>query len=94
MWDHMRKFLQSDGSIPDDSAIVAELATQTFNMNNDVFTLTSKEQMRKDGIKSPDIADAIALTFAVRRQLVNPLSKPKKASGGGITTMKHFTSRK
>ena len=94
MWDNMRKFLQSGGSIPDDAAIVAELATQTFNMNNDVFTLTSKEKMRKDGVKSPDIADAIALTFAVRRQLTNALAKPKKASGGGITTMSNFTNRK
>jgi hypothetical protein len=34
-------------------------------LNND-FLLESKEDMKKRGVKSPDLADAIALTFASR----------------------------
>lgn len=83
MWHNMKKFLESGGDIPDNAQLISELASQTYSMSNDVFTLTSKDKMRKDGYKSPDIADALALTFAMRRPMS---SHVVKGSGGGITT--------
>jgi len=91
MWDNMRKFLQSGGAIPHNETLIRELAAQTFNMNNDTFTLTSKEKMKKEGIKSPDIADALALTFAIRRSMSR--GGVQKAPGGGITTTKRWTKK-
>lgn len=91
MWDNMRKFLQSGGSIPNQETLKRELAAQTFSMQNDVFTLTSKEKMRTEGIKSPDIADALALTFAVRRSMSR--GGPQKAPGGGLKTTKRWTKK-
>lgn len=86
MWHKMKKFMESGGSIPNHTQLISELAAQTYTMANDVFTMTSKDKMRKDGIKSPDIADALALTFALRRPI--PSNTVKKAEGGGITSRK------
>ena len=71
MWDTMRKALQGGLALPQNNTLIKELSTQAYSMQNDVFTLMSKDKMRKDGIPSPDLADALALTFAVRRPLRN-----------------------
>ena len=89
MWDNMRKWMTAGGCIPDNSVLMAELSAQPFTMQNDTFSLISKEKMRKDGIKSPDLADALALTFAVKRPLSNnAYAQTIKKSGGGLRTRK------
>jgi len=85
MWHKTKKWLESGGDIPDNTQLIKELAVQTYTMANDVFTLTSKDKMRKDGIASPDIADALALTFAVQRPLTGG-QKPRKSPGSGLVT--------
>jgi len=84
MWDNTRKWLQAGGVIPDNKQLIAELSAQTFSMSNDKFTLTSKDKLRKDGFSSPDIADALALTFAVKRPIRH--TEIRKAKGGGLNT--------
>jgi hypothetical protein len=67
MWARMRDWLASGGSIPNDAILRKELQQQTYEFakkDGSCVKLTSKEDMRKDGLKSPDIADALALTFA------------------------------
>ena len=64
IWGAMRGWL-STGSIPDDPELAAQLKgpTYTYNLQN-AIKLESKEDMMKRGVDSPDIADALALTFA------------------------------
>jgi len=86
MWDNLRKWVVSGGCIPDDKRLIAEMGVQRFNMQNDTFTLVSKDKMRSDGIKSPDLADALALTFAVRRPMGNVAGGNIRKVGGGLST--------
>ena len=52
-------------SIPNDPEILAQLGCLQFDFTTGgLITVTSKKQLRKDGIKSPDKADAIAYAFA------------------------------
>lgn len=69
MWGRMREWLQ-DGSIPDDDALVSDLASPKtkYRANND-WLLESKMEMKARGVKSPDLADALALTFAVQEYI-------------------------
>lgn len=68
MWGRMRNWLAEGGSIPDDRELRQHLIAQTYKFSgNDgsQILLTSKDDMKKDGHPSPDVADALALTFAV-----------------------------
>lgn len=67
MWGDMRDWLASGGSIPDDRNLRRELSQQTYEFSKkdgSCVKLVSKDEMRKQGLASPDIADALALTFA------------------------------
>lgn len=65
IWGAMREWLKA-GSIPD----IPELRTQlvgpqyAFNQKNEI-QLERKEDMKKRGLESPDLADALALTFSL-----------------------------
>ena len=67
MWMRLRDWLQlPEGvSIPDDEALQADLVAPQLKpqLDND-FLLESKADMAKRGIRSPDLGDAVALTFA------------------------------
>jgi hypothetical protein len=69
MWGTMREWLKT-GAIANDPALRAQLIgpTYTFNLRNEI-QLEKKEDMRKRGLESPDIADALALTFAMPIQM-------------------------
>jgi hypothetical protein len=64
MWDAVRKWLVSGGSLPDDEDLCEELSmpTYTFDASNRMV-LEKKEKMKERIGKSPDFADALALTF-------------------------------
>ena len=64
MWGAMRSWLGT-GAIPDDNELIAELTTPQFGHNaRDELQIEPKDAIRKRGFASPDIADALALTFA------------------------------
>ena len=65
IWGSMREWLRT-GSIPNDQDLRAQLVgpTYTFNIRNEI-QLEKKEDMRKRGLDSPDLADALALTFSL-----------------------------
>lgn len=69
MWGAMREWLKV-GAIINDADLRAQLVgpTYTFNLRNEIL-LEKKEDMRKRGLESPDIADALALTFAYPVQM-------------------------
>jgi hypothetical protein len=66
----MRAWLKSGGSIPHDQELTQQLTNvqYAFNLRNEI-QLERKEDMKKRGLSSPDIADALAITFA---QYVSP----------------------
>jgi len=66
MWIAMRDWLASGAAIPDDQAVLADLCSTEFDYRNTrgKFQLESKEDMRARSMPSPDIADALACTFA------------------------------
>lgn len=70
MWSRLKDWLSLDEgvSIPDIPALTSDLVGPTVkdSATNDLV-LESKNQMRKRGIRSPDLADALALTFASLR---------------------------
>ncbi len=84
MWNRMKQWLENGDepvSIPDEEALQADITAPRLKptMTNDIL-LESKESMRNQGIKSPDLADALALTFASATVIwnyeePNPLAK-------------------
>ena len=67
MWLRMKEWLQLEEGValPDIDALQGDMCSVKIkpNLNNDT-ELESKQEMRKRKIRSPDLADAVALTFA------------------------------
>lgn len=66
MWGEMREWLaDSPVDIPDSDTLQADLCGLQYSFDSKGrYVLEKKEDARKRGIKSPDEADALALTFA------------------------------
>jgi hypothetical protein len=72
MWQRMEEWLRAaePAKLPNDNMsdmLQTDLTSVRLEpqLNND-FLLESKEKMKKRGVRSPDLGDAIALTFASR----------------------------
>lgn len=66
MWDRMAEWLK-EGSIPDDRDLEEDLVSPLYQFDiQGRKKLESKKEMKKRGLRSPDGADALALTFAYR----------------------------
>lgn len=67
IWNRMRDWLQKPVSFPQQAIsdiIGGELMVPTYEYTSDnILKLESKESMKKRGFDSPDLADALALTF-------------------------------
>lgn len=64
-WGLMKAWLQSGAAIPNDEKLLAELTSPQFSFTaSNKLQLERKDDMKKRGLDSPDIADALALTFA------------------------------
>jgi len=64
MWGNMREWLQR-GSIPRDQELIDDLIGVEYGFTpTNKIQLEKKEDMKKRGLASPDLADALALTFA------------------------------
>jgi hypothetical protein len=67
MWWMMREWIQSGGAIPDSVALKQELATPVYwfdGSGRKVLEAKADIKKRLQGSGSPDIADALCLTFA------------------------------
>jgi hypothetical protein len=65
MWDGIRQWIDDGGDIPNNSALKTDLCVPTYKFDaNNRMQLESKDDIKKRGLRSPDIADALALTFA------------------------------
>jgi hypothetical protein len=66
MWDGMAKWLKSGAVIPNHGELKTDLATPTYSFNAaGRLVLEPKDDIKKRGLRSTDIADALALTFAM-----------------------------
>ncbi len=64
-WAARDYFHRRDVRIPDDPALVSDLCVPTYKLlSSGKIQVESKDDMKKRGVKSPDIADAFCLTFA------------------------------
>jgi len=67
MWDRSREWLELEegAAIPDDPTLQADATGPRIKplLSGD-FLIESKDEMRKRGIKSPDLWDSVVLTFA------------------------------
>lgn len=81
IWGRMREWLSQGGCIPDDDDLASDLSAPKikYRANND-WLLESKPDMKARGVNSPDLGDALALTFATTRFFEN-WSKPAEQTG-------------
>lgn len=75
MWFAMAEWVKKGGALPNQPELVAELSTPTYLFLNGKFQLEPKEQVKERLGRSPDLADALALTFAVAEG-ARPVQKP------------------
>lgn len=64
MWFRLRNWLVNGGSIPDAPQLIKELTCQTYTTKDGRLILHPKEVIKEKIGHSPDMADALALTFA------------------------------
>ena len=65
MWDRMKEWIDEGGMLPPDKDLLLDLTKPTFQFTpTDNFKLESKEEIKKRSKNSPDLGDALALTFA------------------------------
>lgn len=82
MWMEMAEWVKGAGCLPRIPELVGELTAPTyFFSNGGKFQIESKDQIKKRLQRSPDLADALALTFALpdmpaRQRGVVPARRP------------------
>lgn len=66
MWGEIREWLENQpASIPDSDELMADLTQIRYSYDsNNALKMERKEDMKKRGFRSPDMADAVGLTFA------------------------------
>ena len=84
VWDHMRDWIRETGKLPK-SQDFDELTQITYFYNNkNVIQLESKEQMRRRGVPSPNLGDALAYTFYSEASKPKVKKKQRRRSSGGF----------
>ncbi len=65
IWGSLRDWLRG-GALPEDPQLIEELCAPMYSISaEDVIALERKDSMTERGAPSPDIADALACTFAI-----------------------------
>ncbi len=78
MWDRVREWLEAGAAIPNDPELKSELASPTYAFDaSGRLVLEPKEKLKERGLRSPDMADALALTFAypLRAMTARPIRR-------------------
>ena len=89
MWLNMKQALRDGVLLPNDVEIRADLTGVEYGFNQaNKIKLESKEDMKKRGLASPDLADALALTYAYAvgpRELHKNSKDPNTRPSGLVT---------
>src|SRR5690606_8800789 len=77
MWWQLASWIKQGGCLPNMPDLLIDLTAPTFTHKNAAgrLQLESKDDMRKRGLKSPDIADGYALTFAAPVAIRTPFER-------------------
>lgn len=65
MWFEMANWIKRGGALPMHHGMVQELTQPSYSFQNGKMRLEEKEQIKKRLLFSPDMGDALALTFAI-----------------------------
>lgn len=91
LWGRAKAWLEKrDCKLPRDERLVNELSSPRYSfMSNGKLKLESKDDMKRRGLASPDVADAFVLTFAsdaatVGGSFTNSWGKPVKRQIRGV----------
>ncbi len=87
MWSNLGEWIRDGGRIPDDQRLISELTTPTYKIDSrGLMVLESKADMKKRGLASPDLGDALALTFAapVANRAVRQMLNQRGGSRRGL----------
>nr|GAT42298.1 predicted protein [Mycena chlorophos] len=92
IYERFRTWMIEGGAIPDDDDLATDCVGPKikYRVNND-WLLESKTEMKARGLRSPDLSDACALTFAVQ-EYFETWSKPKVVkdwNNGHMETLGH-----
>lgn len=68
MWMEMAEWVKRGGALPNIPDLVGELTTPTYTFNQGKIQLEDKDLIKKRLGRSPDLADALGLTFALPDQ--------------------------
>lgn len=83
MWWNLKLWIEDGAAIPDSAEMQKDFCTPKYRHNpaDDKLRLEAKSDIKKRGIKSPDIGDACALTFAypVTRASMQQSYEPEEA---------------
>lgn len=64
MWFEMAEWVKRGGSLPNLPELLQDLTTPQYSFQGGKFRIEEKDQIKKRLGRSPDLADALALTFA------------------------------
>lgn len=65
IWNNMAEWLKDGGCIPNLTELKADLCGPTYSFDSqNRMVLESKDHLKERGLRSPDLADALALTWA------------------------------
>jgi phage terminase large subunit len=72
MWRDMRDYIKAVCSLPNDPDLTTDLTALRYMYRQSKLLIESKEDAKKRGLKSPDRADSLALTFAYPPKEIEP----------------------
>lgn len=88
MWREMREWLKG-ASIPNDDELKSDLTALQYEFRGGELLMESKADAKRRGVKSPDRADSLALTFAIptivrekRKAVADSPYRPKDRAAG------------
>ena len=88
IYDKFAEWLK-EGMIPDDDDLASDISgpKKLIRTNND-WLMESKKDMKARGLRSSDLSDACALTFATE-EFFDTWSRPTPERGFGIGVLQH-----
>lgn len=75
MWLEMADWVKAGGALPPVPELVAELTVPTYSFRSGKFILEDKDQIKERLGRSPNYADALALTFGIAEQPAEVLAR-------------------
>lgn len=79
LWGLYKQWLQGQVDLPRDPDLLSQTISQTYGYNGKLaYLLTAKKDMKKQGITSPDLPDAVSFTFADQLAEVKVVNSGKR----------------